>query len=201
MCVCVSENPVVPGNQTCPWPRCLLLEACPVSRQQPTSRWFLSSPYFYLLFLCSCFLIQYFFPFPFPHLSLRHTQSPAERCLGKKEFSGVIKPSVFCNPAVHPILSPTVLHQLPSCFVSAFFSSKPKPTHLTTERCHSLAYLHTHTMLSHLEWKATWQCLLIRAPDTKPLKDHVFGYKHTTVGFSFVISCVFSLTVSFCCVQ
>ncbi|XP_075961344.1 ATPase family gene 2 protein homolog A isoform X2 [Anarhichas minor] len=37
--------------------------------------------------------------------------------------------------------------------------------------------------------------------DTKPLKDHIPGYKHTAVSFSFVISCVFSLTVSFCCVQ
>lgn len=150
-CVCVSENPVVPGNQTCPWPRCLLLETCPVSRQQPTSRLLLSFPYFYLLFLCSSFLILHFFPF------LSHTY-----------LSGILQ------PAVHPFLSPsTVLDLLSSCFVSAFFASKAKPTHVTTERCQSLAYLHTHTMLSHLEWRATWQCLLIRAPDTKPLKGHI----------------------------
>lgn len=51
----LTENPAVPGNQTCPWPPVI----APRSRQQPNSRSFSCS---YLLFLC-----------PFVFLFLSHT--------------------------------------------------------------------------------------------------------------------------------
>lgn len=149
--VCISENPGVPSNQTYPWPPVIAPQSlcCKMPAANQSLVWA-----FYAAFISfSSVLMTWVRIFSFPTLINPAYSKSSTNSFGK-DFIAFIKPSMFSNLRFVCYKSDGADFQL--FHVSSF---KAMSTHVTTGRRPSLA----HTMLTHLEWKAAWECLLICA--------------------------------------
>lgn len=161
--VCVSESPGVPGNQTCPWPQMIAPQSlcCKPSPAYQILVALFSPPAFISLSSVLIFWFCIFFPFPFPHLSLRH---PRSRAVVAWENNSLVLSNQVCFATSNASPLGLLLELISSCFVSnLFFSFKAMSTLRQLRDVHhwlSRVPYHAHT---HLEWKATWECLLICA--------------------------------------